>query len=217
MTSKTFSPGTVIDSNWLNDVNTAVYTTLGTKVSAISPTLTTPVLGAATATSINKITFTQPATGATLIIPDGATATVSGTNTGDQNLTPYALLAGAAFTGTVTFSGLLTAKVLRSTVLALGNITGTVNVDMAAASTFTATVTGNVVISFTNSPPAGVDQTVYLKITNGGAFTTTFQAGTKFPGGAAPTFTAAGKDLYAIWYDVEQTAYVVGSVWKDYK
>lgn len=217
MTSKTFLPGTVIDSNWLNDVNTAVYATLPTKVSAISPTLTTPVLGVATAISINKITFTQPATGATLTIPDGATATVSGTNTGDQDLSGYALLAGSTFTGTVTFSGLLHTKVQYFTVVAKGNITGTSTIDLSTGSTFTATVTGNVVISFTGAPPAGKDQTVYLKITNGGAFTTTFAAGTKFPGGVTPTFTTAGKDLYAVWYDSEASVYVVGSVWKDYK
>ena len=55
-----------------------------------APTLVAPVLGAATATSINKITITSPAGSATLTIADGATLTasatadVSGTNTGDQ-------------------------------------------------------------------------------------------------------------------------------------
>lgn len=44
-----------------------------------SPTLITPVLGAATATSINKLTFTQPASGSTLTIIDGKTATFSNT------------------------------------------------------------------------------------------------------------------------------------------
>ena len=59
-------------------------------VRAGSPTLVTPVLGVATATSINKVAVTTPATGATLTIADGATltvpatASVSGTNTGDQ-------------------------------------------------------------------------------------------------------------------------------------
>lgn len=52
-------------------------------------TLTTPVLGVASVTSINKVAVTAPATGATLTIADGKTltvsnnATVSGTNTGD--------------------------------------------------------------------------------------------------------------------------------------
>lgn len=40
-----------------------------------SPTLVTPSLGAASATSINKVTITAPATGSTLTIPDGVTLT----------------------------------------------------------------------------------------------------------------------------------------------
>ncbi len=46
-------------------------------VFATSPTLTTPVLGAATATSINKVAITAPATSATLTIADGKTLTAS--------------------------------------------------------------------------------------------------------------------------------------------
>jgi len=53
----------------------------GSFVRASSPTLVTPVLGVATATSINKITFTQPATSATLTIADGKTLTASNTIT----------------------------------------------------------------------------------------------------------------------------------------
>jgi hypothetical protein len=62
----------------------------GSLVFATSPTLVTPTLGIATATSVNKVAITTPATGATLTIADGATltasasASVSGTNTGDQ-------------------------------------------------------------------------------------------------------------------------------------
>jgi hypothetical protein len=39
------------------------------------PTLIAPVLGAATATTVNKVTITQPTSGATLTIPDGVTLT----------------------------------------------------------------------------------------------------------------------------------------------
>lgn len=46
-----------------------------------TPTLTTPVLGVATATSINKVAITAPATSATLTIADGKTFTVSNTLT----------------------------------------------------------------------------------------------------------------------------------------
>lgn len=42
-----------------------------------SPTFVTPTLGAASATTINKVTLTAPATGSTLTIADGKTATVN--------------------------------------------------------------------------------------------------------------------------------------------
>jgi len=47
----------------------------GANVFATSPTLVTPTLGAATATSINKVTITAPATSATITIPNGVTVT----------------------------------------------------------------------------------------------------------------------------------------------
>lgn len=53
----------------------------GALVFATSPTLVTPVLGVAAATSINKVAITAPATSATLTIADGKTLTVSNTLT----------------------------------------------------------------------------------------------------------------------------------------
>lgn len=53
----------------------------GALVFATSPTLVTPVLGVAAATSINKVAITAPATSATLVIADGKTLTVSNTLT----------------------------------------------------------------------------------------------------------------------------------------
>lgn len=47
----------------------------GSLVFATSPTLVTPSLGVASATSINKVAITAPATGATLTIADGKTLT----------------------------------------------------------------------------------------------------------------------------------------------
>lgn len=53
----------------------------GAMVLANTPTLITPVLGVATATSINKVALTAPATGSTLTIADGKTLTCSNTLT----------------------------------------------------------------------------------------------------------------------------------------
>ena len=58
-----------------------------------SPTLVTPILGVATATSINKLTLTAPASGATLTLADNSTLVTSGafsttlTTTGATNVT----------------------------------------------------------------------------------------------------------------------------------
>lgn len=53
----------------------------GSLVFATSPTLVTPTLGVASATSINKVAITAPATSATLTIADGKTLTASNTLT----------------------------------------------------------------------------------------------------------------------------------------
>lgn len=59
-----------------NATSIASQTGTGTKfVVDTTPTLVTPVLGVATATSINKVAITTPATSATLTIPDGVTLT----------------------------------------------------------------------------------------------------------------------------------------------
>ena len=51
----------------------------GSIVLATSPTLVTPVLGVASATTINKVTITTPATGSTITIIDGKTLTINKT------------------------------------------------------------------------------------------------------------------------------------------
>lgn len=51
----------------------------GSLVFNTSPSLTTPNIGAATATTVNNLTITQPATGSTLTIADGKTLTASNT------------------------------------------------------------------------------------------------------------------------------------------
>lgn len=57
----------------LEGVTSTGATGTGKFVFDTSPTLVTPVLGVATATSINKVTITQPASSATLTIADGKT------------------------------------------------------------------------------------------------------------------------------------------------
>jgi hypothetical protein len=88
----------------------------GALVFAVSPSFTTPSLGVATALTINRITFTQPAAGATLTIADGKTLTANRTLTltgtdgvtvtfPSTNATMARTDAAQTFAGTQTFSG----------------------------------------------------------------------------------------------------------------
>lgn len=63
---------TAVLPEWLGSTGT------GNVVRAVSPTLSTPNIGAATAASINLVTITAPATGATLTLANGSTLATSG-------------------------------------------------------------------------------------------------------------------------------------------
>ena len=84
------------------DVQAALQELDSEKAPKVSPTLTTPALGVAAATSINKVAITAPATAATLTIPDGTTVTtppVTSTLTG-KPAADVGLTAQAASIGT---------------------------------------------------------------------------------------------------------------------
>jgi hypothetical protein len=83
LTNKTISFGSNTVTMTSAQLATAVSdeTGSGVLVFATSPTLVTPTLGVASATTINKVTLTAPATGSTLTIADGKTLTASNTLT----------------------------------------------------------------------------------------------------------------------------------------
>lgn len=118
----------------------------GALVFATSPTLVTPTLGVATATSINKVTVTAPATSAVLTIADGKTLTVNNSITfagtdattmtlPSTNATLARTDAAQAFTGDQTFDNIL------GTVQSLSGA-GAVNITQLTTA-FTSTATGD--------------------------------------------------------------------------
>ena len=68
---------TALALNASKEVVSVTNTGTGDNVLATSPTLVTPILGVASATSLNKVALTTPATNATLTIAEGKTLTVS--------------------------------------------------------------------------------------------------------------------------------------------
>ena len=67
--------------NYLTSATGTTGTTSTNIVFSTSPTLVTPILGVASATSVNKVAITAPATSATLTVADGKTLTASNTLT----------------------------------------------------------------------------------------------------------------------------------------
>lgn len=135
-----------------------------------SPTLVTPVLGVASATSINKVALTAPATGSTLTIADGKTLTASNSLTlaGTDSTTmtfpsSSATVAGLGiaqtFTGTQTFSGTSSAlaavftDAAEATTISATAATGTINYDVTTQSVlyYTTDASANWTVNFRGS------------------------------------------------------------------
>lgn len=79
-----------------------------------------------------------------------------------------------------------------------GNMSGAVDIDWSTGDYFYGTITGVTTLTFSNLPGASTNPagSLTLELTNPGAFTLTWPAGMKWPGGVAPTRTVAGVDLY---------------------
>lgn len=103
--SSTISSGTNTRILYDNSGTLGEYTITGSGTvvaMGTSPSFTTPTLGAATATSINKMAITAPATASTLAVADGKTFTVSNTLTFTGTDTSSVAFGGG---GTVLYNG----------------------------------------------------------------------------------------------------------------
>lgn len=95
------------------------------------------------------------------------------------------------------FSGLVTNKSDAYVAVNKGNMSGAVSFDLSAGNVFYGTVTGNCTFSFTNAPSDA--SFIVLELTNAGAHTITWPAGTRWPGGSPPTFSTSGVDVVTIY------------------
>jgi hypothetical protein len=146
---------------------TGVTTSTGTgnTVLSTSPTLVTPVLGAATATSINRVAITAPATAATITLADNKTLTVNHTLTlagTDSTVMTFPSTsatiartdAAQTFTGNQTFSGPILTGVQ--------SLSGAGAVDLLTSTTaFTSTATGNA-LTLANGTAGQIKTVVYV-------------------------------------------------------
>lgn len=151
-------------------ISAATTTGSGSVVLATSPTLITPVLGVATATSINKVTLTAPATSATLTIADGKTLAVNDSTT----------LANASIVfangKTLSVSNSLTLAGTDSTVMTFPSTTATI-ARTDAAQTFTGTQTFSQTILTANAITATINAAT-IPVTSGRNIVTNSSAAT---------------------------------------
>jgi hypothetical protein len=175
---------------------TGVTSSTGTVAVVLSntPTLVTPVLGVATATSINKMAITAPATSSTLAVADGKTLTASNTLTlaGTDATTmtfpaSSATVAGLAiaqsFTAKQTFTGAtgsLASAFINATetsTISATAATGTINYDVTtqsvlyytsnASANWTVNIRGNATTSLNTLMSTNDSLTVVFLVTNG--------------------------------------------------
>ena len=189
---------------------TAVAAQTGTGTTFVmqaSPTLTTPTIGVATATSVNKVAITAPVTSATLTIADGKTLTASNTLTltatdgstlaigagGTLGTSAYITLGTGVGTALAVNVGTAGAFVVNGGALGSPSSAGTI-----PAFTLGGTVSGggnqlNNVIIGTSNPLAGAFTTL--------SATSDITSSTKFVSNATSgqVFNAASATTGAIW------------------
>ena len=175
-------------------------------VLSTSPTLVTPILGAASATSIANAL--------------GAVGTPSYTFTGDLNTGMWspaantlAFSTNGAEVGRLTSAGYLEA-VYSDKVVALGNTSTAKTIDLNAGNVFTATLTGNCTFTLANSNANSNRGSSFTLILTNDATPSRSVAWTggsfKFPGGAATlsrTTTANAVDIWVFFTPDNGTTY----------
>jgi hypothetical protein len=190
--------GQLLTTNGSGTISFAAVTGTGDVVRATSPTLVTPTLGAASATSV-----------ATAL---GAVGTPSHTFTGDLNTGMWspgadtlAFSTNGAEVARLTSAGYLEA-VYSDEVVALGNSGTATSIDLRQGNVFTATLTGNCTFTLTNSNAnSNRGSSFTLILTNDGTAgrTVAWAGGTfRFPGGASTlgrTTTANAVDIWVFF------------------
>lgn len=181
--SAPYTGGTGISvSSGTISVDSTVLTTTSTQTGITNKTFTAPVLGAATATTINKVAITAPATSSTLTVDDGKTLRVSNTMTLSSSADGNNLNIGTGGTlGTGAFATIANYVPTSTTVWGQalsGNITG----NLTSVGTITGTLGTTLALSF---PTATTGNGTGITITGG-----TSSASSGSPVGGSVTITA---------------------------
>lgn len=101
-------------------------------------------------------------------------------------------LSGGSASNTALTGAILTAYT--ETVKALGNVSGTISINLPLSNYFIATSTGATTWTFDNVSTGTIVTSFILKLINGGAYTQIWPSTVKWPSAVAPTLTVSGND-----------------------
>lgn len=170
-------------------------------------------IGDATATTLNKLTFTQPATGATLSLTDGKTLTV--TQNATISGTPLNL-SGGTMTGAI-IMGTHDVLGLRSTSdveVSDGNCSSTATLDFNVGNVHSVTATGNCTLSFTAQTDGNWSKGIQVKLIQDstGGRTWTLPGTVFYAQGIVPTFSSGANaiDYLVCTRDSTAAKYICG-------
>lgn len=94
---------------------------------------------------------------------------------------------------------------------------GANNIDLSAGNVFNKTISGATTLTVSNVVATGSVNAFILKLTNGGSAAVTWFSGVKWPGGTAPTLTAAGLDNIGFFTEDGGTTWHGAVISKDSK
>lgn len=231
-TNKTYDTAGTGNVFKINGTQITAVTGSGSAVLATSPTLVTPILGVATATSINKVAITAPATGSTLTIADGKTLTASNTltfaGTDATTMTFPSTSATIARTDAAnTFTGTQTVSTLAAPANASINVNsgsyntiqtytpaaaGTATLDLSKGNIHHITMpSGNITIALSNGTAGQCFIIRILQDATGGRTVTWFTT-ILWAGGTAPTLTTTASKADTLGFEVTGSATYDGFV-----
>jgi hypothetical protein len=182
----------------------------GNVARVISPVFTTPTLGAAAATTVNKFTFTTPATGVTITIVDGKTLTVSNTITiAGTDGTTLTFQGTDTYVGRATTDTLTNKRITRRVVALTDAATVTPNADTTDMGTLATLSQATQFLNPTGTPTDGQQLRIRIKSTVARALTydTQYKASDDL---ALPTLTTANKtDRMIFEWDSTDSKWVI--------
>lgn len=108
--------------------------------------------------------------------------------------------------------GQLTVTARRRKLVALGNISGSVNIDLSSAGVITATLTGATTLTWTNLPASGYVADIELRLSQDatGSRVVTWPASGKWPGGAAFVLTTAASSMDVVGASIDSAGAWIG-------